>query len=124
MLAHYEEPAEAEQEDAAPQEAAAAAAAADKEAEDAPEVVSSILRGTASLDDSGKFVWSGSWAFSKEAWASGDRSKFKLTSKKALGKKAKAGASASDVLPDGKWLDFGGYFLINVVKEKGKKPEA
>ena len=131
MLAHYEEPAEAEQEDAAPQEAAAAAAAepkaakaTDKEAEDAPEVVSSILRGTASLDDSGKFVWSGSWAFSKEAWASGDRSKFKLTSKKALGKKAKAGASASDVLPDGKWLDFGGYFLINVVKEKGKKPEA
>ena len=115
MMRHYTE------KDAAAAPAAPAPAAPAPEP-DEPDVVSSILRGTASLDDGGKLVWSGHWAFSKEAWAAGDKSRFKLTSAKRLGKKgADRSGGPGSLLVDGKWLDFNGHFFMDVVKAGGAK---
>ena len=77
--------------------------------EDAPE---SLLRGKLAIDKTGRLTWSGAWAFGADAWKRGERSKFRLASKKPLVVKDIAEAKVSGVIESGRWLACKGWFCL------------
>ena len=77
--------------------------------EDAPE---SLLRGKLAIDKTGRLVWSGAWAFGADAWKRGERSKFRLASKKPLVLKDISEAKVSQVIESGRWLACRGWFCL------------
>ena len=87
-------------------------------AEEAPE---SLLRGTLSIDKTGRLAWAGAWAFGADAWKRGEKSKFRLATKKPLVLKDITEAKLGDVIQGGRWLACKGWFCLKTADPHAPK---